>query len=76
MTPAKIPAGAHTLATFTNGMQAPFESVTVNGTDIALAHGSVAYLDAAGNRIASFPYDGAGSIVFTVPEQATIFLVR
>ena len=76
MTPEKIPTGAHTLATFSNGIVNPFETVTVNGVNIAFAPGSLAYLDASGNRITSFPYYGAGSVVYTKNHDATVIMMR
>ena len=76
VTPEKIPTGAHTLATFSNGIVNPFETVTVNGVDITGAPGTLAYLDAAGNRIATFPYYGAGTVVYTKNQDATVFMVR
>ena len=74
--PAKIPAGTYTLASFTNGFANRFADVTVNGVDLASAKGSVAYLDANGERITAASYDGAGSIVFTMPEMATVVVFR
>ena len=74
--PANIPAGTYTLATFTNGFANRFADVTVNGADIAASKGKVAYLDANGAPIASASYDGAGSIVFVVPETETVILFR
>jgi hypothetical protein len=74
--PAKIRPGAYTLATFTNGFANRFADVTVNGVDIDSAKGSIAYRDASGERIVATSYDGAGSIVFTMPEMATVVLFR
>lgn len=74
--PEKLPAGEYTLATFANGYSNRFAEIKVNGIDLANSPGAVTYRDAEGNRLTSSSYNGAGSIVFTVPEQATIFLVR
>lgn len=74
--PAKIPAGTYTLATFTNGFANRFADVTVNGADLASAKGSIAYLDAQGAPIAASSYDGAGSIVYTMPETETLIVFR
>ena len=76
VTPEKIPTGVHTLVTFSNGIVNPFETVTINGVDIASAPGTLAYLDAAGNRIVSFPYYGAGSVVYTKNRDATVIMMR
>ena len=74
--PTKIPAGTYTLATFTNGFANRFADVTVNGADLASAKGSIAYLDAQGATIAAASYDGAGSIVYTMPETETLIVFR
>ena len=74
--PAKIRPGAYTLARFTNGFANRFADVTVNGEDVSLFKGSVAYLDAQGEPIAAASYDGAGSIVFTVYEKGTVLVIR
>ena len=74
--PAKIRPATYTLATFTNGFANRFADVTVNGEDVSLFKGSVAYLDAQGEPIAAASYDGAGSIVFTVYEKGTVLVIR
>ncbi len=74
--PANIPAGTYTLATFTNGFANRFADVTVNGVDLSATKGSVAYLDAQGESISDANYDGAGSIVYTMPETMTLVVFR
>ena len=72
----RIPPGKYTLATFSRGLAGRFESITVNGVDVADTPGSVAYLDENGSQIAATSYTGAGSVVFSMPAEETVILVR
>ena len=74
--PQGIRTGSYTLATFTNGFSHRFAEVTVNGADIANVRGKVVYLDAGGNTITDASYEGAGSIVYSVPAEGTVFVVH
>jgi hypothetical protein len=74
--PQGVRTGTYTLATFTNGFSHRFAEVTVNGEDIASVRGKVVYLDAGGNKIADASYEGAGSIVYSVPAEGTVFVVH
>ena len=72
----RIPPGKYTLATFSKGLVGRFESITVNGVDVAETPGSVAYLDENGSHIAASTYAGAGSVVFSMPAEETVILFR